>query len=635
VRDVFPGVWDKRDLTEIRLPPLTKRGSEQLVRSALGADVDHETVAQIVSRAGGNAYYLEELVRSTVDGRTNQLPDTVLAMSQERLIHLDTEARRVLRAASVFGQTFWPPGLLMLLGEPASPERLDEWLEVLVAEELVSKRDRGNFPDTAEYRFRHSLVREAAYATLTDDDRRLGHRLAADWLVSAGEQDPVVLAGHLKSGGEAARAIAFYQRAAEEALDGHDVVAAIQWTKSGAEAGAEGEQLGMLQLLSARAHYWKGDFNGVRESATVAVANLAPGGARWCYAMRNAVQANGKLGEHANVEALADELLATKPLTDDDARALAAYLGALAVSIIELLFAGRRDRIVALFERIDHGETQVGAERPGVTAAIHAARAFERLYDGDLGGYLHHTLQGVLHFELAGDQRVATLYRINVAYALNEIGAFERARETLREALGTARRMGLGRLVALAKNNLGITELYLGYLEEARKLEKDAIEAYRQSGNKRMEGASRRNLAAVMMEAAELEEAEVEATTAVGVLEVAPPLRAHALATLARIQLRRGAIDDALATIESALAITSEIGELEEGETEILLIFAEVLRAAGRRDDACDAISDANDKLLERADKLREPSQRELFLTRVPDNARTIELFQKWTKDPY
>jgi predicted ATPase len=58
----------------------------------------------------------------------------------------------------------------------------------------------GRAGDT-DYMFRHAVVREAAYATLTDADRVLGHRLAADWLERQGRASASMLAAHRKLGG--------------------------------------------------------------------------------------------------------------------------------------------------------------------------------------------------------------------------------------------------------------------------------------------------------------------------------------------------------------------------------------------------------------------------------------------------
>ena len=91
------------------------------------------------------------------------------------------------------------------------------WLTELTEREVITVREPGRFAGEQEYTFRHATVREAAYAMLTDDDRVLGHKLAGEWLARAGERDAAVLARHFELGGESARAVSFYLRAAEQA----------------------------------------------------------------------------------------------------------------------------------------------------------------------------------------------------------------------------------------------------------------------------------------------------------------------------------------------------------------------------------------------------------------------------------
>src|SRR5262249_22767410 len=57
----FPGLWQSRDLEEMRLGALTRKASENLVRHVLGPDVKSEVVSLVVERADGNVFYLEEL----------------------------------------------------------------------------------------------------------------------------------------------------------------------------------------------------------------------------------------------------------------------------------------------------------------------------------------------------------------------------------------------------------------------------------------------------------------------------------------------------------------------------------------------------------------------------------------------
>ncbi|WP_437929870.1 hypothetical protein WMF37_11630 [Sorangium sp. So ce291] len=82
------------------------RAGERLARHVLGERADPEVIARIVRLSEGNAFYLEELIRWTAEGKGSVMPETVVAMVESRLAALDEEARRLLRAASIFGEVF-------------------------------------------------------------------------------------------------------------------------------------------------------------------------------------------------------------------------------------------------------------------------------------------------------------------------------------------------------------------------------------------------------------------------------------------------------------------------------------------------------------------------------------------------
>ncbi|MET0594545.1 MAG: protein kinase [Polyangiaceae bacterium] len=192
VHSLFPHLWAERELEEVRLGTLTKSAGEKLVHESVGSDLSTEDVAKIVEQADGDPFYIEELVRAA-RGQRDSVPDTLLAMLQARLERLDPETRRVLRAASVFGTSFWKGGIRSLLGGNIA---IDVQLAQLVGEGFILKAASSRFPGDDEFAFRDPLVREAAYAMLTHDDRALGHDLAATWLERTGERDETVLTDH-------------------------------------------------------------------------------------------------------------------------------------------------------------------------------------------------------------------------------------------------------------------------------------------------------------------------------------------------------------------------------------------------------------------------------------------------------
>ena len=118
---------------------------------------------------------------------------------------------------------------------------------------------------------------------------------------------------------------------------------------------------------------------------------------------------------------------------------------------------------------------------------------------------------------------------------------------------------------------------------------------------------------------------------------------AFALATLARCFLARlGSapmgqrsanetdIREALMAAHDAKRLLDQTGGVEEGEALTRVVFAEALAYANDHDAARAAIKEAVDRLRVRASWLADPAMQETFLTRVPENARTIELARIW-----
>ena len=92
---------------------------------------------------------------------------------------------------------------------------VDRWLQRLVEAEILEPQRESRFPNDPQYRFRHALLRDAAYSLLTVEHSAAGHRLAAQYLEQMDDSDPVVLAEHCERGNDLARAGSLYLRAAE------------------------------------------------------------------------------------------------------------------------------------------------------------------------------------------------------------------------------------------------------------------------------------------------------------------------------------------------------------------------------------------------------------------------------------
>jgi len=617
VREIFPSLWQARDAFGIELGPLPREASAQVAREMLpGAPPD--AIARLVERAAGNPFFLEELIRAAADGEAHSLPETVLAMAQARVEKLTSDERRVLRAASVYGEAFWRGGLAALLGSDAG---LGDHLSALAAREVIVRKAQSQIEGQDEYFFRHTVVREAVYGMLTDRDRIVAHALAGKWLEQAGEGDALTLAEHFERGAESTRAVGWYRRAAEQALEGNDLAAVKARAARGIACGATGEVLGSLYLLEAEAHSWRGEFKEAQTCARAARDNLPPAGPAWYAAIAELAKVSGRLGHTQRLIDIAEVLDAWEP--QDDARNACAI--AAATSAVALFYSGRFE----LAERLLHRAQALATSNATSRAWTGRAVATKAMVAGEPASYLVALEESARSFEEAGDLRNACYQRVSVGYAELGIGAYARAEGCLVEALQTADRLGLVSLAMSAKHNLGMALLRRGKLAEARSVESEALAFFAEQGDHRLEGASRVTLAMILAAAGELALAEREALQACVLLEPLPPLRALALATLANVRLAQDRPAEALQAARQAHGVAESLGQ-GEGEAVVRLAYVEALVACGDLEGAGAAVEVARRRLLLRAARISDSAWRASFLEAVPEHARTFELASRW-----
>lgn len=336
LHDLFPKLWSERYVREIRLVPLTPNAARRLVLDALGEYTARDTVDTIVEAAGGIPYYIEELVRASARGEGESA--ALVAVAQANIERLSNDQRRLLRAASIFGQNFFWGGMVSLLGEQeAAPLRAA--LLALLQQELVIRVPTPSIQGQEEFTFRSALVKSAAYKMLTPTERKAGHRRAAEWLEASGARDALMLADHLANSDESQGAIVWYLWSAEQALTQDDLSAVQIRAERGVACGAQGAMLGELRLLEAEAAEWSGkdcDAAFAREALTL----LSPGMAAWCRAAACLAVSTCRKGQAEMIEELAALSI--------DSTVGAGHALAMARVAIELLFAGR----AALAERI-------------------------------------------------------------------------------------------------------------------------------------------------------------------------------------------------------------------------------------------------------------------------------------------
>ncbi len=112
----FPSLWEGRTLTKRRLPELASSAATTLARAVLGDEASATEIDALVKRAAGNAFFLEEMLRAHAEGHGADAPETVQAVVQRRLETFAEPTRRALRAAAIFGMSFWTTAVDALLG---------------------------------------------------------------------------------------------------------------------------------------------------------------------------------------------------------------------------------------------------------------------------------------------------------------------------------------------------------------------------------------------------------------------------------------------------------------------------------------------------------------------------------------
>jgi len=691
VDELMLDLWAERGVQRLALGPLARRAAERLVRAVL-PDLADERVAALVARADGNAFFLEELVRAEALGQGQDIPRTVLAILQARMDALPVEARRVLRAASVFGQAFWPTGVERLVGArrrpafpqtadrraeeafpqtamrrapipetmerwgddtgdrravlpPPTPEvgaddghdtietdappdrertRVEQLLEDLARAELVEPRSDSRLPGEPEWAFRHALVQEAAYATLTGGDRTLGHRLAGEWLESAGEREALVLAEHHERGGDRERAIGWFRTAAEEALEGNDFAGAIARAERGVACGAEGAAKGELRVLQAEASYWKGGLRQCLERATEAAELVVRAGTSWFAAQRLVATASGALGERASLEAVVRKLA----VAHTEPGAVDAAVRAWAVASAYLLHAGLLDHARVLCRRA----AEASSRSPVADAAM-ARLAFARgllaKHEGDAEGYLEGCSSAGRLAETAGDVRYSAGQRANAGFALLELGDDEQASSTLGNAAPDLARFGLEQQLVSLRINQALVALRHDQAELAIRIVGEALAHAGEKANQRQLGIALDMRAEALLASGRAEEAIEEAERAIHLLGGAVAWRPHARAVVAAAMLSLGRLEDAL---QAARAATSELHASTSSayrEGFVHLVHARAASSARLDEEARAVVARGVESLTAAVGRIRSPRLRRTLAHGIPEHRALIALAQE------
>jgi class 3 adenylate cyclase/tetratricopeptide (TPR) repeat protein len=213
-RAVWGGI---RDATSVLLERLSGDECGQMIANLLGkTEGSPEATRRITEAAEGNPLFVEQMVAMLIDDgllrkdaerwvvagdlATVPLPATITGLLEARLDRLSPDERAVIERASVEGRVFhW--GSVTLLSSDLPPDDVSRHLRALVRRDLIGP-DEAVFGGSEAFRFRHALIRDAAYERMPKETRAELHERHARWLEEVAGEHAVdfeeVLAYHLE-----------------------------------------------------------------------------------------------------------------------------------------------------------------------------------------------------------------------------------------------------------------------------------------------------------------------------------------------------------------------------------------------------------------------------------------------------
>lgn len=630
VHELFPKLWVRRGVTEIRLNHLSRRAATEMVTEVLGEDVAPHVVERVVRRAQGNPYWIEELLRAEDAGQGEDVPDRIVLLAQSRISQQSPDERKLLKAGSVFGGQFWEAGAKAVLSGEGTTRPLNSLLRDLIENEFIFEHELSALGGQREFQFASGLLRDAAYSLLGEEEKEQAHLRAASWLERSGDSDPLAVAMHFTLGGEVEKARSHYLLAAEQALSGDDLDAAISCAEEGLAAGARGPDFVRLSLVLAEAHRWRGDNSGAFRSAQKAFARAEEGSSSWYRAAAEAAVAAGKIGKDESSLAIAKELLESSPAFD----ALADHGCALSRVATQLVLSTKTELARELLRAVVAGDTRLEPD-PHVMGHYHEALAVLSGADGDPVKRISETETAIQNFEDAGDLRHATLARLSKGFAEVEFGANDDALVTLNRALEVSRHMDLDNSIPIARAQLGRALGRKGKVDEAIEHLHAALAGFDRQKNLRLSGMGRLYLAELHLVTENVDAAQSATRRAMHILSPLPPLLRIAQAMSAAITSIdfEGSQVEAEFLIDAAISGLTPDTRLPFSESMMRVCAASALSQLGRQKEAADLINQEV-KRVEGLVQQMTPERTEQFLTGDPARAYLIGLDEKTKNTP-
>jgi DNA-binding CsgD family transcriptional regulator len=474
--------WERlRGVERLQLERFSRSEVAAQVAAILGAAPEPAMVDLVFDRSEGNAFFVEELVRTVRDGdHGHDLPPSLRDVLLSRAERLSAPAQRLLRTAAVAGREV-AERLLAEVTSVSAAELYGALREAVDASLLVvDGTGRG-------YTFRHALTRDAVYEDLLPGERAELHTAYAEAL----ERDPglalddasvpATLAVHWYAAHDLPRALSASVRAGRQAIAAFAPAEARRHLERAlevwrgvpdAETWAGADQVEVLRL-AARAAFHSGDMERALPLLQRAL-ELVDAGAdpeRAALVVEQRARTLRGLGEDgASVDAL-EEVLARLP-EKPPSLARATVLASLANALMRL----GADRSADVARTALAAARAVGAREQEASALLTLGSSLSYLEDPAEG---EAALREGLRLALdASDHETALRGYVNLSDSLEGRGRHADAAEAARDGIELAARVGLSRSFgAFLTGNLVEPLVRMGQWPEAERLSREAVTA--------------------------------------------------------------------------------------------------------------------------------------------------------------
>lgn len=629
VNQIFPDLWVDCARQEIRLPGLPRKACDRLIEHALGDKILSADRARLAAQAGGNALLLEELIREAAAGRISDQPATALAILQARIDRLPSQARRILRAASVYGEVFWRGGISAVLAEDTTSEEVDPWLDILYQHEMIERHRDSRFGGEVEYRFRHALIHDAAYGLLTDEDRQRCHFAALEYLSALQDSDPLVLAGHAERSGRRDRAATYYAAAVRHAYNCNDLENAVAYAPRAIACGASGELFGELRYIQTYCAIHRGQLDEVALLSQDVLNTVTPYGELWCKVQRLVFLFVFYKGSQEEFSNQALHYIRCEPLPP----ARGHYVSTGATLLGLTCQRGLMLLVTALNERLDELERQISKDE---SLTVYTFLTYNRCdsirsTQVDPASLFYHADEAYKASQIVLPKTEQIYMEINRGYVLGEMGDLPNAIRILRELEGRSKK---------AHNRLAnnFAQIHLAALLMQSEVPENLVEA--SSMLVRLQelpgltvgyrGWVHGMLGQLALLRGDMNLAEKEARSGMSILGLRPFLHLLAHATLIAALRARGRAKEASCEAEKALVVLHNLSERSYPALPLLVEAGQAYYDNGDLLRAHSALLACLAEIQRRANLLPGSEARARFLTGIPAHRRAAVLAKLW-----